>query len=564
MGVWANLHAAFLVGPLLLFAALLGVTIREALVRWAGSGADADLQAAPVGAKYALPVAAALVLGLMASLLNPQGVGQHLKFLMPTPSPELTRVADDWTPFDPLAFGDVRTRLGPLIWWIVDALLVLVPAVAVWRGLQFLRCPSTRALRAVDPVLFGLAAAALLAMLAAVRFQWLIVLPLLFLLRAWGAQPRDSRATSLRWRWTGALACAALVPAFTFCSGYSPRQFGVPVEASRYLDPPFSTGKYHAHAVWFLRDAGLEGRLWNEYFLGGFLGYWLTPRILAFANGTLNYPPEAGDDFGAIKQQRGVHPDESFLDVLDRRAVNLFFGVGLPAARDPGLPPLYSTPLLERAEGWKPVFRDLRTAVYLRDDVENRENLRRVQAYYAREDVPFDPERGFDPLEVVRERPVWAVEHGMIPRDFGAISISANSSNRQLRVRALRRLAGLYGILGAREEQLETSGELLRLRPDSRIARRWLVHGLLLLGRVEEAARYARELVQLDPQDARSQAFASAVRRYRERTGADAASRHNAASRPAPEALVHALPVLTQGEAVALLSGALQPAARRK
>jgi len=149
------------------------------------------------------------------------------------------------------------------------------------------------------------------------------------------------------------------------------------------------------------------------------------------------------------------------------------------------------------------------TAVYLRDDAVNRENMRRVQAYYAREDVPFDPERGFDPLEVVREEPVWAVEHGLIPHDFGAIATSANASNRRLRGRALERLAGLYGILGAHEEQIETSEKLLRLRPRSKSARRWLVHGLLLLDRADEAERYARELVQLDPQDARSRAFAN-------------------------------------------------------
>jgi tetratricopeptide (TPR) repeat protein len=564
MGVWANLHAAFLVGPLLLFAALLGLAIRQAMVCWARGGAGVDLETAPVGPKYALPIAAALALGLLASLLNPQGVGQHLKFLMPTPSPELTRVTDDWMPFDPFAFGDLRTRLGPLVWWIVDALLVLVPAAALWRGVQFLRRPSAGTLRTADPVLFGLAAAALVAMVSAVRFQWLIALPLLFLLRAWGLQPAVARPAAPRLRWVGALTCLALVPAFGFCSGYSPKLFGVPADVSRYLDPAYSTGKYHAHAVWVLRDAGLEGRLWNEYFLGGFLGYWLTPRIQAFVNGTLNYPPEAGDDFGAIKQQRGARSGESFLDVLDRRGVNLFFGVGLPSARDPSLPPLYSTPLLERAEGWKQVFRDLRTAVYLRDDAANRENMRRVQAYYAREGVPFDSERGFDPLQVVREEPVWAVEHGLIPHDFGAIATSANASNRRLRGRALERLAGLYGILGAHEEQIETSEKLLRLRPRSKSARRWLVHGLLLLDRTDEAERYARELVQLDPQDARSRAFANTVQRYRERSESAATSEQSATSRPAPEALAHALPVLTQAEAVSLLSGAQQPLARRK
>jgi hypothetical protein len=564
LGVWANLHAAFLIGPLLLFAALLGVAIREGMLRWARTRAGADLEAVPAGAKFAWRIAAALALGMLASLLNPQGPGQHLAFLTPTPSPELSRVTDDWMPFDPFAFGDLRTRLGPLVWWIVDGLLILVPAAALWRGVRFLRRPSTRALRAADPVLFGLAAASLVAMVAAIRFQWLIVLPLLFLMRATGGRRPADAAASPRLRWAGALACVALVPAFTFCSGYSPNAFGAPASPSRYLEPPFSTGKYHAHAVWFLRDAGLEGRLWNEYFLGGFLGYWLTPRIRCFVNGTLNFPPQAGEDFGAIKQQRGVRPGESFVDVLERRAVNLFFGVGLPSSRDPSLPRLYSTPLLERAEGWKLVFRDLRTAVYLRDDAANRENLRRVQAYYEREELPFDPERGFDPLDAVRKRPAWAVENGVIPRDFAAVAAAARSSNPRLRARALRRLAGLYGALGAHAEQVEASEKLLRVQPTSKSARRWLVHGLLLLDRTEEAAHHAEQLLRLDPQDARSRAFANVVRRYRERVASSDAAGASDASLPAPEALVHGLPVLTQGEAVRLLRAAQRPVARRK
>ncbi|HEY5658483.1 MAG TPA: hypothetical protein VIY27_11915, partial [Myxococcota bacterium] len=454
-------------------------------------------------------------------------------------------------------------RLGPLVWWIVDALLILVPAAALWRGAQFVRRPSAAALRAADPVLFGLAAAGLVAMVAAIRFQWLIFLPLLFLMRALGAGPAVAPA-SWRLRWSGALACGALVPAFALWSGYSPSLFGVPTSPRAYLDPPFSTGKYHAHAVWFLRDAGLEGRLWNEYFMGGFLGYWLTPRIRCFVNGTLNYPPDAGDDFGAIKLQRGVRPGESFLDVLERRSVNLLFGVGMPSSGAPDASRHYSTPLLERAEGWKLVFRDLRTAVYLRDDAENRENLRRVQAYYEREDVPFDPERGFDPLGVVRKRPAWAVEHGMIPRDFSAAVIASRSGDRRMRGRGLQRLAGLYGTLGVHTEQIEISKELLEVRPRSKSARRWLVHGLLLLDRVEEAAEFADQLLRLDPQDARSQMFVDVVRYYRQHGAAQERAGADEGPRRAPEAAVHMLPVLTHGEAVSLLQGSERPPARRK
>jgi tetratricopeptide (TPR) repeat protein len=152
----------------------------------------------------------------------------------------------------------------------------------------------------------------------------------------------------------------------------------------------------------------------------------------------------------------------------------------------------------------------------------------------------------------------------MIPRDFGATMAAARASNRQLRARALERLTGLYGVLGARAEQVETGEKLLRVQPTSKSARRWLVHGLLLLDRIDEAARYAEELLRLDPLDARSRVFVDVVRHYRKRVAASREADARAAPQHAPEAPVHLLPVLTQSEARRLLRGAQPPPARRK
>jgi DNA-binding transcriptional regulator/RsmH inhibitor MraZ len=50
------------------------------------------------------------------------------------------------------------------------------------------------------------------------------------------------------------------------------------------------------------------------------------------------------------------------------------------------------------------------------------------------------------------------------------------------------------------------------LRPRAKAPRRRLVYALLHLGRVEEAARFAQQLVELDPDDPRSRRFERAVR----------------------------------------------------
>lgn len=65
--LWANVHAAFLVGPLLTAAALAGVAARYAAARVAGVG-DASAEARRAG-----HLAAALGLSLVAALLNPRG-----------------------------------------------------------------------------------------------------------------------------------------------------------------------------------------------------------------------------------------------------------------------------------------------------------------------------------------------------------------------------------------------------------------------------------------------------------------------------------------------------------
>jgi len=561
-GIWANVHAAFLIGPLLIAAALLGSGIREIMIRWGRARSGSDLPGDDSNAQFAGRLVAALVLGLLVSLLNPQGFGQHLTLLDPTPSPELSHVADDWMPFDPLAFGDVRTRLGPLIWVLTDALLLLVPGLGIAAGLRFLRRPTRRALHAADPVLFGVTAASLVAILSAIRFQWLAVFPLLYVLRAGKGLWGEAREHAPSWRLLPALGCAALVPAFLLSSGYAPSAFGVPSKASDYLEMSFSSGKYYSHSVWFLRDAELEGKLWNDYFMGGYLGYWLAPRIRCFVNGTLNFPPDVGVDFAAIKDQRGVRPGERFLDVLERRSVNLVLGVGLPMARDPRLARLYTTPLLEGAPGWLLVFRDLRSAVYLRDDVANAENLRRVQRYYARAGVPFDPARGFDALAAERARPAWAVAHGLVPSDFKRIRAASRAPKPRLRARALDRLAGLYGALGAHEEQVILDTELLGLRPNSKSALRRLVQGLLLLGRPDEALSHAQTLQRIDARDARPRVFLAIARRAVAQAG-DAPPARDAPVQ-APEAAIHRLPVLTNAEAVQLVAGVERPPMRRK
>ena len=78
-----------------------------------------------------------------------------------------------------------------------------------------------------------------------------------------------------------------------------------------------------------LGGAGVLAVAFGAYHLGGFLGYWLRPRVRAFIDGRNEaYPPEVYHDYEKVVLQRGATPDESLLELLDRREVDLFFGSG--------------------------------------------------------------------------------------------------------------------------------------------------------------------------------------------------------------------------------------------
>src|SRR4029450_10675458 len=133
-------------------------------------------------------------------------------------------------------------------------------------------------------------------------------------------------------------------------------------------------------------------------------------------------PAEAMDAYRVIRRHRVEGPDADILAALDRYRVDFLLGVGVPGVQSANRPRIYTTAHLEHAPGWRLVFRDLRSSVSMRDDPRNEQNLDRIVAYYARERVPFDPERGFDVDRVLREAPAWAVQHGLAPAGFAALA----------------------------------------------------------------------------------------------------------------------------------------------
>jgi hypothetical protein len=187
-----------------------------------------------------------------------------------------------------------------------------------------------------------------------------------------------------------------------------------------------------------------------------------------------------------------------FLDVLDRRRVDVFFGVGVPPTSE--VRP-YTASHLEAAPGWVLVWRGERHAIYLRRG--DRENLARAAAWYAGEAVSFDLRRGLDVAEVLRTHPEWAASRGMAPPDFPAALDAAGSDDPLAGRRGLSRLGRIYALVGAYADGVATERAMLALRPNApgpRLRLR-LVYDLLRLDRSEEALGEARRLVEGRPGD---------------------------------------------------------------
>lgn len=536
-GLWANLHAAFPLGPVLIAAATMG-----AAIPWIASRAGDATAARARVTRLALALAASV----LATFANPMGAGAYRAYFEEgETTPDLAIVADEWTRLQPFALPGVDSVPTALAWLLAWGLLLGVLGVAGCALRRMRRAPET-ASPVLDFAKIGVASAALVAMFGAVRFLWLGIFPLLLLAGARHAVPGH---VSVRARGAAAAVALALIPAFLFAGDWTPISRGIPDSWERYAQP-YPARKHYAHAVWFLEDSGVEGHVWNDYAMGGFLAFWLAPELRMFVNGSLNVPIETMSAYRAIRLHGGREPREDLLALLDETGVDLFLGIGLPKTQRRSQPRRYTTAHLERATGeWRLVFRNLRSGIYLRSNPRNEENLERIAAYYAREGVPFEASRGFDVDRVIREAPEWAVQNGVVPRGFAGLVQTRYSSDPERSQWAANRLASAYAALGLYERAAGLDRRTLAQDPENEAARRRLVWSLLRLD--DAAAAQAASEPLAEHRHPLGRRIARAARKYA--TQSDPRER---------DALVALLPVFTERESSGVLRGFVDPRAR--
>jgi hypothetical protein len=462
--------------------------------------------------RLAMCLGTALGLGLLAALLNPRGIDQHLTFFVSTESTAIWHVTDEWSHFYPFDFDANQRTITLPMWLVTNGVILAFVLTSATAFLRFSRLRTAQALDDFDPVRFGLGLAAIVAILVSIRFLWMGVFPLLYVLHGLERLRLPRFRTSLGATWILAIASVVLAAWFSIGYGFGNLVARFGKSPGEYFSMSFRSHKFHSEGVYFLAESKLAGNMFNSYGMGGFLGYWLAPQLRTFVDSRAeHYDSDVYLDYSAVTEMLGRKSGETFLDVLDRRNVDVFFGIGFPGWWHT----VFTTTHLDRVPGWLLVSRSFRHAIYLRDNARNRNNLDRVAAYYEAKGIPFDREHGLDASAVVRARPEWAIEHSMLPSDYHELLADAGSKELDMRLKARNALGLVYLLTGAISEQIAWDRQTAQEFPLDRRSRQRLVYALLRVDAPDAAESMVKELLAIDSSDRWNRDLAKLVRDYR-------------------------------------------------
>lgn len=501
--IWVNSHSLFAIGLCLLIAALCGTALHALLRRRVR---DPTGEPDP-NASRARRLGLALGVGVAITALNPRGFAQHLTFFTESQAGLIWKIRDDFLPWNPFAPAlEAGPAFSPLAWGLSDVLYGLVLSCAAWRLGVFWRARSAGSLAAFDALQLGLALAAGLASLVSVRFHWLAFFPLLYLLRQWRLW--DPRPAGVRPALVAAaVALAVATPlAGNFAAYWSELSHEPEGYRGEWMDE-----RYCGPGMRFLRDARLEGRLYQPFNLGGFLGYWLAPRLTTFIDGRLDHvPAEVLDDYLAIRRASLTGPTGALRERLDRWGIDLFFADAFPAEWYENR---VSGTHLRRLPEWIRIYASRSHAIYLRRNPRNRANLERVVAYYASRGVPFDVRRGLQVGRVLAQAPAWAESQRLRLPNQRALEQLAVRGSGEAQALALDRLAAQAWRLADFDAQVPLDRALLRARPSDRRAGIRLADALIQQGRSRAALEVLAPLLRDAPEDGQARYLERIARR---------------------------------------------------
>jgi hypothetical protein len=314
---------------------------------------------------------------LVASLINPYGYEIYGYVFDATPF--VKKYIQEWQPiFVSLQRTSLISITGGVLGFplIMKSLVIgIIVLFLVVLSLSYLR----KILWTVEDVIIGLLMS-YMAMTSA-RFAWLLFVPVLYIVKYGRIHMKNGRLLErlkpvmvpLLW---GGVTISCL---YWLSEGYYKIPYNLKHEIQR--------DKYPDAPVKILKEANLAGRLYNPNAWGGYLMYHLYPDYKVFVDTRTYLHGEANVVTSMLIQYQ--YP--GFEKLIDKGSFDILLFKKMFGDKRPFYSP-----------EWTIIFENTNSALYLRHNNRNAMNLQKVIEYYKKNNVPFDPKKGFD-LEILKK-----------------------------------------------------------------------------------------------------------------------------------------------------------------
>lgn len=262
------------------------------------------------------------------------------------------------------------------------------------------------------------------------------------------------------------------------------RRLAVPEEFMEEVDPD----ALPVDAARFLREAGIQSRLFHEPAWGGYLDFEL-PGADSFPDPHLATLPAHLRE--AVSEILAGGPEASRL-LRD-------YDIHLLVVRDDRSPP-------GRSGEWARVFRNRLATIYLERVPATLDLLVRASRYYRSRSIPQGAAENFEESVVLEANPSWSEEFHILTQGAQRTAARlytriAGTQDRDERVALLRRLGNLYARLGLHDSALREWTRALQIRERDRNLLYNIGVAQLRLDRLEDARRTFQTYHVLYPED---------------------------------------------------------------
>lgn len=378
--VWVNLHSFMFIVIAILFV---GFISRGLVLTWPLK----ETFAKPSETKFK---GAMLALSIIAIFVTPSP-GDSLDYVF-SGSQLARNFIMEWQPiFISLQRESFLTLRGAIAFPVLLKVVVL-SIIAIFLGSLTCSIVWKRSPRwPLDHALIGLMMSVLA--LSAIRFVWLLAVPLLLTVRYFAAAFDTNNTGKKRGLVPGIVAWLLLSTGTLFWINTGIAT--IPLNMRQIIE----NDRYPTSVAHILKQVHLDGRMFNPYGWGGYLIFHLFPDYKVFLDGrTVLHGARLLQDHYTI-----LHGNQGYQSLIDK--TYQFDFMILPKEHWM----IDSCP----TDSWVLLFENYNSSLYLRRNQDNRSNLHRFARYYKINKVPFDTERGFDVLTVIQNNPEWARRYGL-------------------------------------------------------------------------------------------------------------------------------------------------------